>query len=133
MKIPKEARKLARTLFKSSLTEGRLDRAKVTAVLEAVIARKPRHTLSALKDYQRLVRMELARRHAVIASATPLDASASAKILGDLQGRFGTDITHEFSVNPELIGGLRVQLGSDVWDGSVSGRLQRLQNELNHV
>jgi len=132
MKIPKEARKLSRSLFRSSFTDGRLDRAKVNAVLQAVAARKPRHTLSALKDYQRLIRMELARRHAVIESATPLEPSAADEILNDLQARFGNDITHEFQVNPALLGGARIQLGSDVWDGSVSGRLDRLQNALNN-
>ena len=133
MKIPKEARKLSRSLFRSSFTDGRLDRAKVTAVLQAVIERKPRHTLSALKNYQRLVRMELARRHAVIESATPLELDASTGILLDLQTQFGSDITHEFKVTPALIGGVRIQLGSDVWDGSVSGRLERLQNALSNA
>ena len=132
MKIPKEARKLSRSLFRSSFTDGRLDRAKVTAVLQAVAERKPRHTLGALKDYQRLVRLELARRHAVIESATALEATATDAILGDLQARFGTDITHELKVNPALIGGVRIQLGSDVWDGSVSGRLEHLQNALSN-
>jgi len=133
MKIPKEARKLSRSLFRASFTGGHLDRARITAVLQVVAARKPRHTLNVLKAYQRLVRMELARRHAVIASATPLEPDAAAKILADLQGRFGLDITHEFQVIPALIGGLRVQLGSNVWDGSVSGRLELLQTNLSHA
>ena len=132
MKVPKEARKLSRSLFRSSFTDGRLDRAKVTVVLQVVAERKPRHTLSVLKDYERLVRMELARRHAVIESATPLEVDASAGILEDLRVRFGDDLTHEFKVTPALIGGVRIQLGSDVWDGSVSVRLERLQNALNN-
>lgn len=132
MKIPKEARKLSRSLFRSSFTDGRLDRAKVTAVLQELVARKPRHTLSALKDYQRLVRMELDRRHALIESATPLESDTMLEILEDLQMRFGSDVTHEFKVNPALIGGVRIRLGSDVWDGSVSGRLEHLQNALSH-
>jgi len=133
MKIPKEARKLSRSLFRSSLTAGRIDRVKVYAVLRDVAVRKPRHAMSALKDYLRLVRMELARRHAIIESATPLEADAAARILSDLQARFGADITHEFKVNPTLLGGARIQFGSDVWDGSVSGRLDRLQNALSHA
>ena len=130
MKIPKEARKLSRSLFRSSFTEGRLDPARVTAVLQEVKARKPRHVASALKDYQRLVRLELARRHAVIESATALEPAAADEILGDLRARFGTDITHELKVNPALIGGARIQLGSDVWDGSVSARLELLRSKL---
>jgi len=130
MKIPKEARKLSRSLFRSSFTEGRIDHAKVTAALREVAARRPRHVASALKDYQRLVRMELARRHAIIESATALEPAVADEILGDLRARFGTDITHELKVNPTLIGGVRIQLGSDVWDGSVSGRLELLRSKL---
>ncbi|MCX6967811.1 MAG: F0F1 ATP synthase subunit delta [Verrucomicrobia bacterium] len=130
MKIPKEARKLSRSLFRSSFTDGRLDRAKVTAVLHGVAESKPRHTLSALKNYLRLIRMELARRHAVIESATQLELATVNEILDDLRARFGTDLTHELKVNPALIGGVRIQLGSDVWDGSVSGRLELLRSKL---
>jgi len=133
MKIPKEARKLSRSLFRSSLTAGRINRARVYAVLRDVTVRKPRHAMSALKNYLRLVRMELARRHAVIESATPLETDAADRILSDLRTRFGTDITYEFKVNPALLGGARIQFGSDVWDGSVSGRLERLQNNLSHA
>ncbi len=133
MKIPKEARKLSRSLFRSSFTNGRLDNAKVSAVVQQTIAAKPRQYLDALKNLQRLLRMELARRHAVIESAEPLEASAAAAIVADLRARYGNDITTEFSVNPELIGGLRVKLGSDVWDGSVRGRLLNLQESLAHA
>ena len=99
-------------------------------MLQAVAERKPRHTLSVLKDYQRLVRMELARRHAVIESATLLTVETAAGILEHLRARFGGDLTHEFKVNPALLGGVRIQLGSDVWDGSVSGRLELLRSKL---
>ncbi len=130
MKAPKEARKLSRSLFRVSFANGRLDRARVETVLKTVAARPPRHALSVMRNYEGLVRMELARRHATIESATPLDPAEAARILGDLQTRFGDDITHEFKVTPALIGGIRVQLGSDVWDGSVQGRLELLRSKL---
>jgi F-type H+-transporting ATPase subunit delta len=130
MKVPKEARKLSRSLFRASFTGGRLDRARVAIVLKTVAARPPRHAVSVMRNYERLVRMELARRHVVIESATPLDPAESTRVLGDLQTRFGNDITHEFKVSPALIGGIRVQLGSDVWDGSVQGRLELLRSKL---
>ena len=130
MKIPKEARKISRSLFRSSFTNGHLDGAKVSAVVAQTVAAKPRHYVEALKNLQRLVRMELAKRHAIIESATPLDADLSGKVVADLKGRYGADITTEFAVNPELLGGLRIKLGSDVWDGSVRGRLSRFEDTL---
>jgi len=133
MKISKEARKLSRSLFRHSFTDGRLDNAKVAAVVKELVEKKPRHYLDALKDLQRLVRLELERRHAVVESANALDAATTAKITSDLKARYGSDITTEFKVAPDLIGGLRVQLGSDVWDGSIQGRLARLDQDLTRA
>ncbi len=133
MKVPKEARKLARSLFRASLDGGRLDRARVANVLKIVGDRPPRHAVSVLKAYERLVRLELDRRHAVVESAAALNSADADAILGDLKKRFGGDITHEVKVNPALIGGIRVQLGSNVWDGSVQGRLDYLQTAIDQV
>jgi len=130
MKIPKEARKLSRSLFRSAMVNGRLDSDRLKALIAEVVDTRPRHYLSALQNLQRLVRLELARRHAVIESAVAPDAATSAKIVADLQARYGADITTEFVTNPDLIGGTRVRLGSDVWDGSVRGRLNALEQDL---
>jgi F-type H+-transporting ATPase subunit delta len=62
----------------------------------------------------------------VIESATPLAEAIRAEITSSLIARFG-EITAEFHHTPELIGGLRVRLGSDVWDGSIQSRLETLK------
>lgn len=133
MKIPKEARKLSRSLFRASFTDGRLDASKVKLLVSRLIEAKPRQYVSALQNLQRLVRMELDRRHATIESAVAFTPSTASGIEADLKGRYGSDITVEFKTNPELIGGARIKLGSDVWDGSVRGRLTKLENDLTHA
>ncbi len=130
MKITKEARQLSRKLFRMSLTDDKLDRAKVNAVVQSVLAEKPRHYMGALETYQRLVRLELAKHHVVVESATPLSEETSTSILSNLKQKYGQDLTSEFTVNPELIGGMRIKLGSDVWDGSVRTRLTNLNDKL---
>jgi F-type H+-transporting ATPase subunit delta len=130
MKISKEARRLARQMFRASLTNGRLDRTSVTKATDMVIAGKPRHYLQALKEFARLIRLESARRHAIIQSATALDAGEAETIAARVHTNFGSDITTEFQVNPTLLGGLRVQVGSDVWDGSVRNRLDLITQQL---
>ena len=98
-------------------------------MVQTVITKKPRHYMGALEDYQRLIRLEMAKRHAVIESAVPLSPETSDSIVNNLKQKYGQDLTTEFSVNPELIGGMRIKLGSDVWDGSVKNRLSRLQEQ----
>ena len=129
MKISKEARRLSRQLFRLSLTDGALDRAKVSSIVQTVITGKPRHYVGALEDLQRLIRLEMAKRHAVIESAVALGPETSESIVNNLKQKYGQDLTTEFAVNPELIGGMRIKLGSDVWDGSVKNRLARLQEQ----
>ena len=129
MRITKEARRLSRQLFRLSLTEGALDRAKVSSIVQSVINEKPRHYVAALENYQRLLRLEMAKRHAVIESAVALSPETSESIVNNLKQKYGQDLTTEFAVNPTLIGGMRIKLGSDVWDGSVKNRLARLQEQ----
>jgi F-type H+-transporting ATPase subunit delta len=133
MKLSKESRKLAKQLYQSSFTDGRLDNDRIRSLAASVIESKPRHYIEVLKSYHRLIRLETERHHAHIESATPLDNSTVTKITNDLKSRFGRDLTISFSVNPEFIGGLRIKIGSDVWDNSVKSRLQRLQDQLAQV
>ena len=70
--------------------------------------------------------MEVARHHAVVESATELSPEKRSEISSNLASKFGK-ITTEFRHSPALIGGLRVKLGSNVWDGSIQSRLETLK------
>lgn len=133
MRLNKEARKVCRELFRSSFTNGKLDAAKVSGLVCSVVEARPRHSLDILRNYRRLVRLEVEKTRAVVESATPLDAGTSRKVADDLQAGHGADLTVEFKVAPELIGGLRIRIGNDVWDGSVRHRLDRLSREFSKV
>lgn len=130
MKISREARRLARELFRLSLVDGRLNASRVSDISERLVAQKPRAYLQILKELSRLVRLELDRRHAVIESPALLDEASATNIANMLKQNFGSDITTEFRTSPDLLGGLRVKLGSDVWDGSIRSRLAALSQQL---
>ena len=130
MKISREARRMARELYGLSLANGRLDANRVSEISQRLVTEKPRGYLQALKELSRLVRLELDRRHAIVESAQPLDETSAANIVQTLKSKFGSDITTEFRTSPALLGGLRVKLGSDVWDGSVNSRLAAFSQQL---
>jgi F-type H+-transporting ATPase subunit delta len=130
MKVRKETRQLARALLRASYTDGQLDQGRISSVLQSLISKKPRDYVKVLEDYKNLLRLELEKRHARIEIASPLDEATRAKILATLKKKYGNDLTTEFVNNPELLGGMRIRVGSDVWDGSVRNRLQRLQQQL---
>jgi len=130
MKINKEIRQLSREMLRASFTDGRLDPSKISSVVDSVTARKPRNYVDVLKNYRRLLRLEVEKRRARIETASEMDSATQSEVVDNLKKRYGSDLTPEFVVNPELLGGMRVRVGNDVWDGSVRNRLEQLQQQL---
>jgi F-type H+-transporting ATPase subunit delta len=130
MKINKETRQLSRGLLRASFTDGQLDKGRIAALVKSLIENKPRNYIKVLESFRRLLRLEMEKRHATIESATELSPWTSSKVVASLKRKYGNELTTEFLVNGNLIGGMRIRVGSDVWDGSVRNRLQRLQQQL---
>ncbi len=128
MKISKQARRDAKQLFTGCRTAGVLDEAKVRTTVAAVIAQKPRGHFAILHHFQRLVKLDIDRRTALIESATPLTPDFQARVNASLTAKHGAGLSTHFTTNVALIGGLRIKVGSDVYDGSVRGRLDALQD-----
>jgi F-type H+-transporting ATPase subunit delta len=130
MKINKETRQLSKELLRNSFVDGRLDGGRVSSLLKSLVEKKPRHYIQVLEAYKRLLRLEIEKRTATIETATELSPEAGQQIVENLKRRYGNDLASRFDVNPELLGGMRIRVGSDVWDSSVRNRLHRLQQQL---
>ncbi|HRJ71823.1 MAG TPA: F0F1 ATP synthase subunit delta [Terrimicrobiaceae bacterium] len=130
MKISREARRTARGLLQLSLVNGHVDAARTAEISSKVVSEKPRGYVQILKEFTRLVRLELDKRRAVVESALALDAAESSRLETSIKQKFGSDVSVEFRTTPDLLGGVRIQLGSDVWDGSISARLAALQKTI---
>lgn len=130
MKISKDIRQLSRTLVRDSYVAGALDRDRINSIVRAIIEKKPRNYIHLLENYQRLLRLEVEKRRATIESAAELDLGAGREIVAGLEQKYGPGLTIEYVLNPALLGGVRVRVGSDVWDSSVRNRLERLQQNL---
>ena len=130
MKINKEIRQLSREMLRASFTDGQLDAGRTRSLVDSLIAKKPRNFIDVLKNYRRLLRLELEKRRARVETASELDSTTSSELVANLKKKYGSDLTAEFIVNPELLGGMRVRVGSDVWDGTVRNRLEQLERQL---
>ncbi len=127
MKITKQARRDAKQLFNTCKVNGLLDEARVRQVVGAVVAQKPRGYVGILSHFHRLVKLDLERRAARVESAVPASEALQQSVKANLARRYGPGLDVSFAVNPALIGGLRVKVGSDVFDGSVKARLSELE------
>ena len=126
MKISKQAQRDARQLFRICQVNGLLDEKRVRLTLSLLAEKKPRGYLEILTRLHRLVKLNVEQHAAVVESATPLSAEAQAEVKSRLDDIYGAGLSFAFGENPALIGGLRIRVGSDLYDGSVKTRLDKL-------
>lgn len=127
MKTSKLALRGARQLFRSCHVNGLLDENRVRNVLTLLMEKKPRGYVEILSRLYRLVKLDLEQHQARIESAVPLPADLQADTANQIKKIYGAGVDIAFSQNPALIGGLRIQVGSDLYDGSVKTRLEKLE------
>ena len=128
MKISREAATTARRAFRMCVEGGRVVDDKLRRVFKKVSEDKPRGWQAILHELKRLTRLEMERRQVLVESAEALDEASQERVKGSLAKQYGDDLSFEFKVSPGLLGGMRVRVGNDVWDGSVKTRLDRLAN-----
>ena len=116
--------------MRASFTDGRLDNGRIASLVISLIKKKPRNYIKVLEAYKRLLRLEVEKRSATIETATELAPESRAQLVTNLKLKYGSDLAVRSIVNPELLGGMRIRVGSDVWDSSVRNRLHRLQQQL---
>jgi F-type H+-transporting ATPase subunit delta len=127
MKTAKQIRREAKQLYRLCLVNGSLDEDRVRQVVQRILESKRRGCLSLAAHLERLVKLDRSRRTAEVESATPLPADLQASVQSGLVRVYGPRIITSFAHSPGLIGGMRIKVGSDVYDGSVKAGLAALE------
>src|SRR5689334_5097970 len=130
MKAKKSVRRTARGLFRLCLVDGSLDETRAREVARALAGSRRRGALAVLADFQRLVRLDQGRHVAQVESAAPLNETLREGITSGLGRKYGSRLATQFAENPALIGGVRIKVGSDVYDGSIRAKLAALAARL---
>ncbi len=127
MRISKQSKREGRRLFYSCVANGVLDENRARQVIRFVVEQKPRGYVGILSQFERLVKLDVDRHNAKIESATPLTPEIQAQMQANLTRIYGSGLNFSFTQNPDLLGGMRIQVGGDVYNGSVRARLTALQ------
>jgi F-type H+-transporting ATPase subunit delta len=127
MRTTRRARREARRLYRACVVGGLLDDARARQVVDRVAGARRRGSLAFLSHFQRLVRLDRDRHQAVVESASPLPPDLRASVESGVASVYGPGVSTSFADNPALIGGMRVKVGSDVYDGSVRTALLALE------
>lgn len=120
----------AREIFRLCLVDGALDERRAQTAARMIARSSYRGSLQLLAAFRRLVRLDRDRRTARIESAAPLSDAMQTTLRSRLTGLYGANLESSFRENPALIGGVRIKVGSDVYDGSVRARLAALASRL---
>ena len=126
MAANKQTKLLAKQLFKLSVVNGAVSSEQVAGVLGWIEKHQPRHVTSLLKTYQRYVAAEVAKSRADIEHAGPVNDVVLRSIEAAMTRRYQRAITASARPNPALLAGLRVRVGSDVYESSAAGQLAAL-------
>ena len=128
MKVSKDATRSARRIYRLCSPEGRLDEEKLRMAFTKIVEAQPRDYRGILHALHRLTRIDLESRQALVESAVELNAASRTRIESNLNSQCGGGLSFTYQTNADLLGGVRIRVGNDVWDGSVQSRLDRLAN-----
>ncbi|MCS7089244.1 MAG: F0F1 ATP synthase subunit delta [Verrucomicrobiota bacterium] len=119
-------RREAKRLYRLCLEGGRVNESRVRLVIDHILAQRPRGHIRLLIQFQRLIKLDIQRRTARVETAVPMPEDLQALLREQVTRRYGTGLHWEYQVKPDLIGGLRLRVGSDVYDATIQGRLMAL-------
>jgi F-type H+-transporting ATPase subunit delta len=125
-----QRKRAARRLYRLCLVDGRLDEARILQVAGTLAGSGRRGALAVLAGLRHLVRLEQDRRRASVETATTLPEDLRGTVRANLDRTYGAGLDTTFTENPALIGGMRIRVGSDVYDGSVRARLAAIASQL---
>ena len=128
MRADKKNKLLAKQLFKLSLVNGQVSAEQVAGVLGYIEKSAPRHPLALLQLYHRAIAAEIAKSLAVVEHAGALDAAVLPQIAAAMTRKYQRPVTATARPNPALLAGLRVRVGSDVYESSVASQLAALSS-----
>lgn len=126
MAADKQTKLLAKQLFKLSVVDGVVSPEQVAGVLGWVEQHSPRRPIALLKAYHHRIALELAKSHAEVEHAGPISDGTLKMIEGAMTQKYKRVVTASAKPNATLLAGLRIRVGSDIYESSVAAQLATL-------
>jgi F-type H+-transporting ATPase subunit delta len=120
----------AKGTLMEKLLDGRAGAATVLVTSSLVQLPRGRRVRSMLSRALRLVADQRGRTVATVYAASALNAEQISRLQRTLAGRYGTEVSVNVVVEPSVVGGVRIEIGDDVIDATVSSRLGDLRQRL---
>jgi F-type H+-transporting ATPase subunit delta len=112
-----------------SLLAGKAEAATVTLAKQA-LAGSYRTMSGALDEYRRVAAETQGQVVATVRVARPLSSADEQRLTQLLSSQYDTTVHLNVVVDPEVLGGLRVEIGDEVIDGTIASRLDDARRRL---
>jgi F-type H+-transporting ATPase subunit delta len=132
IKADKALKDFARKMVHLSLDEARRPSPeRVGAVLQAITRKPPRQLKTLLKLYLYYIKREIRNSEAVVEYSGAVGENVLREIESIFSARYGRAISALGRETPDLIAGVRVSVGDDVYDASIDGHLKNLAQSVH--
>lgn len=131
MKTSKKSQQIAKQIFRVSQDSGRMSETrlrKFANLLSSEGSIKSREILTSLKN---LVEREQKKSEVVIESAFAITKTDKDKIRSHFEKKIPNKLDLKEVANKELISGLRIKFGDNVWENTILSNLQKLKGTSN--
>ncbi len=122
--------KNSREALLTTLFQGKVDPRTLTLMRRAAGTPRGVHVVPALQRFSDLAAERRNRQVAHVTARTQLTAVQLERIGDLLQRAYGQKIQVDLSVDPDVLGGLRIQIGPDVVDSTVLSRLAEVRRRI---
>jgi F-type H+-transporting ATPase subunit delta len=119
-----------RTELARTLLAGKAPDAAVRLVEQAVVAPRGLSLTEAFDNYAKIAAAWRDRLVATVRTAVPLSTAEQDRLAGALRRQYGHDLHLNILVDPGVLGGLRIELGAEVIDGTIASRLDDARRRL---
>jgi len=127
MKSSRQTKRASRKLFRASFANGVLDVGRARTITGQLADSGRRSAPRILREFARLVRLHRDRHVAIVETAAPLPDDVKQDVHASLARLYGSSLQTSFAENAALLGGMRIKVGSDVYDATLRGRLNAIE------
>jgi F-type H+-transporting ATPase subunit delta len=120
----------AKVALVEALLEGKASPEAILLVLQAAVSPRGRRFGRVLESYLEIAAMRREQLTATVTAAFPLDDAQTQRLAQALSAIYGRTVQINVVLDPTVVGGLRVQVGDEVVDGTILRRLQEAERAL---
>ena len=113
-----------------ALLDGRTHRLSAALAARAVGRRSETKPARRVEEFARFASDRRRRAFAAVSSAVPLNEAQQARLGAVLAAIYGREVQMNLQVDPDVVGGLRIQVGDDLYDATVLARLSRARSQM---